>query len=858
MRIIVVIFSLLFCFPVSYSQKKQTQVQKNMRYEQIINSNWTFNYLPKESAPKNYESFGFDDSKWPAISIPHTWRSYETTGELHPFIINSAEDDNMYWWTGWGWYRKRFALNKEYFGRKVFIEFVGVQKYCKVWLNGKLLGEHKGAFGSFDFDITAIVKPEGSENVLAVAVNNFQEGSAPFFPDSDGGYYEYGGIIRNVRLVLKDQLHIPMQGSATHEGGTFITTPVANEKQAVVRVQTWVKNDYPQKKSCTLRTTIYDASNKSVKAISSQSSINPGQLFMFDQTFKPIKAPRLWSPDNPYLYTVKSEVIDANTVVDVYSSPLGLRIYSWDRNKKSLTINGKQTVLKGGNRKQDYPWLGGAVPEWLILMDCKYKDETESYNFLRTIYNQDNRIVYEQADKSGIVIDAETFSINDRNSSPQEVEQKVKEIVRSNRNHPSVMFWSFGSDAGFSAGSKFAQAEDPTRQVLSGRINPDSATSYYMYDIKNSKTPASLTVTGATKISMTGSHNKIEADRGTVVIVTAGLTDSNGNTIHGSARNLKWVVTGPATLVGPFDYETDVNGNKQITGDWYNGLPATNIIRSTGIPGKIKITVFASGIASGSYEIDAAPYKPDNSEFREPLLTDEGRRPVARLIINIDRLDEVTKEIIYTQEPISIPLSDRAKSLRSVRDYILKNNPKADTASVEFRALTEILAVQLQNNGGKMVVEDYNYNINHFNNCRLIYSYIIATKLPPLFKETLRRYYSKSVITLGSEKNAGDEMNWLNWMPSGGTVVIVQDENTKTGVKGVIYTKKESLPDIITIVYPKFVTFSEDSKERALIFIAKMNPHVYASSSADGSGTISYMAKKGEMLLIPLYKFISE
>jgi beta-galactosidase len=142
MRFITFVICLLFCFSLSYSQKKQTQMQNNRRIEKIINSGWTFNYFPKESAPRNYEAFGFDDSKWSAISLPHTWRTYETTGELNPFIINSAEDDNMYWWTGWGWYRKHFSLNREYFGRKVFIEFEGVQKYCKVWLNGQLLGEH--------------------------------------------------------------------------------------------------------------------------------------------------------------------------------------------------------------------------------------------------------------------------------------------------------------------------------------------------------------------------------------------------------------------------------------------------------------------------------------------------------------------------------------------------------------------------------------------------------------------------------------------------------------------------------------------------------------------------------------------
>jgi hypothetical protein len=576
---------------------------------------------------------------------------------------------------------------------------------------------------------------------------------------------------------------------------------------------------------------------------------------MFDQTFKPLKSPHLWSPGNPYLYTVKSEVVDGNNVVDVCSGTLGLRTYNWDSDKKILTVNGQQTVLKGGNRRQDYPWLGGAVPEWLILMDCLYKDEKDGYNFFRTVYNQDSKVVYDQADRSGIVIDAEISGMNEKSLSPPDYEQRVKEIIRSNRNHPSVIFWSFGSDAVFSAGSEFARAEDPTRPLLPVRIHNGSPDSFPGFERKNTKTTAIAALNGAAGISLRASHSKIVADRGSVVIVTADLIDSNGNTIQGETGNLKWMVTGPATLVGPVHYIADDNGNNNINGDWYKGFPTENIIRSTGIAGKIKVSVFSSGIASGNVELDAEPYIADNSVFREPLLYDQGRRPVARLIINLDRLDEVPKEIIHTPEPVTILVSDRAGTLRSVRDFILKNNPAADTASVEFRALAEILAIQLLNNAGKMPAEDYNYNIDHYNNCRLIYSYIMATRLPSLYKETLRKYYSGSIITLGSEKNAGNEMNWLNWIPSGGTVVIVQDDNTAGGIKGAVYTKKTSLNDIIAIVYPQFEGFSEEGKERALTFISKMNPFVDAEKSG---GKASYAARPGEMILIPLYKFISE
>lgn len=143
MKVITLLISAIFCISVSNAQKKPVETQKSRRIEKVINSNWTFNYFPVESADKGYETTKFDDSKWTTISLPHTWSTFETTGEIHPYIGNAAESDNPYWWIGWGWYRKHFTVNKEYADRKVFIEFEGVQKYCKVWINGNYLGTEK-------------------------------------------------------------------------------------------------------------------------------------------------------------------------------------------------------------------------------------------------------------------------------------------------------------------------------------------------------------------------------------------------------------------------------------------------------------------------------------------------------------------------------------------------------------------------------------------------------------------------------------------------------------------------------------------------------------------------------------------
>ena len=130
------------------------------------------------------------------------------------------------------------------------------------------------------------------------------------------------------------------------------------------------------------------------------------------------------------------------------------------------------------------------------------------------------------------------------------------------------------------------------------------------------------------------------------------------------------------------------------------------------------------------------------------------------------------------------------------------------------------------NSNGTLIADDYNFNIGHYNSCRIISGYINPLKLPPLFKDWLKKYYADEIILRGNEKNSGDEMNWLNWIPSGGTVVVSQEEKTPLWPKGTIVTSKTDLDNLIATVYPVFTNYSPEAKERALIFIGKMNPYI--------------------------------
>jgi beta-galactosidase len=1007
----------------AYSQNRPSELSKSPRIEKIINSQWTFNYFPDEKANAGYESTGFDDSKWPAISIPHTWSTFETTGDIHPFIKSPSESDNPYWYSGWGWYHKHFQLAPGFNEKKVFIEFEGVQKYCKVWINGKYLGDHKGGYGSFDFDITANIK-EGKDNMIAVAVNNSQKDQFRIPPMATGDFNVYGGIYRDVKLVLKDKLYIPMQGSASHEGGTFVTTPGVSENKGNVRVQTWIKNDYPQGKECTLNTYLIDASGKIIQTVKSKNTIHPGQLYKFDQTFKTVKNPHLWSNESPYLYTVYSEVTDGTRVTDTYTSLFGFRWFKWDFRENNLYVNGKKMVIYGGNRHQEYPWLGDAIPKWITLMDLTDISDNLNYNFLRTAHYPNDQYVYELTDKFGIVADEESPSIGNQDFSPDVQQQQIREMIRRDRNHPSIMFWSMGNETNRAADSRYAAAEDTTRILTARRAAGGSAGAYvhhtddnlpmesqsvntirgwYNKDIKDiessdgqncgteerqqnmllasgkfgtgnmcswiyedhggsreylnspllnvspqgyvdvyripkysyyfwqatySQKPmvfiqphywrsqylgqkkdiavtsncdkVELKVNGVSKgtlipdqgnyhmvsfkdvliengtltaigtrtgktvttqvvmagdparIVLKGSDQKMKADRSSVVTITADIVDSKGIHIYGASNTVKWSVTGPATLVGPAIYGSDIDKDHGTDGVWYINMPVSNIIRSTGKPDKIHISVSASGLASGMLDIDAVDAKPDNSVIIEPILNDEGRNPVTRSSFSEERLDETPQEIKPTSDELKLNSSDKQGYAATIKDYIFRNNPSVDSATVEFRTLVNLFATHLINNNGRLVADDYNFNVSHFNNCRLISGYINSLKLPPLFKDGLKKYYADCVIAKGIEKNAGEEMNWMNWIPSGGTVVISQDGPFPGWPKGTVVTGKSNLADLIELVYPVFSHYDQDAKERALVFTGKMNPYVHVIS------TSAYTAEKGKPILIPLIKFISQ
>ncbi len=209
-----------------------------------------------------------------------------------------------------------------------------------------------------------------------------------------------------------------------------------------------------------------------------KKTLAPGELAEFDQTSQPIAHPHLWSPESPYVYTVVSEVWDGGVAVDSFVSPLGIREFKWDYASNRLILNGKKVLIHGSNRHQEYPWLGDATPKWLHLLDMRDFRLNLNHNFMRTAHYPQDPAIYDFCDRYGIIVIEEAPNIKRQKFSEEVQVQQLREMIRRDRNHPSIFFWSMGNETDDAVDSKFAVEEDTTRLIHARDVYNDSAGKY--------------------------------------------------------------------------------------------------------------------------------------------------------------------------------------------------------------------------------------------------------------------------------------------------------------------------------------------------------------------------------------------
>lgn len=398
------------------------RAQENLlpRVQFSINDNWRFKPYGVEFVPLAKT----DVTAWEGVDLPHTWNA------------NDPFDDDGTYRRGISWYRKSFTFGNRFKGKRIYILFEGANQVSDVYVNGAFAGRHKGGYTAFNFDITEYIKL-GEENIIAVQVNNAQDN---FIPPLSVGYALYGGIYRDTWIIALNSLHFSLSDHAS--GGIYISTPKVNAKYANVSVKSLLVNEDKTTKSFDVIHTVYDADNNKITSVRKAFTLALYARAELSVNTPEISSPELWSPEKPYLYTVKSQIIENGKVVDEVTNPLGFRWYSFNA-ATGFSLNGKKYILKGTNRHQDFKGKGSALTNEDHYRDLKIIKDM-GCNFLRLAHYPQDPEVLRLADKMGLLIWEEVPVVNYINPDPgflKNAQETIREMVRQNYNHPSIIIW---------------------------------------------------------------------------------------------------------------------------------------------------------------------------------------------------------------------------------------------------------------------------------------------------------------------------------------------------------------------------------------------------------------------------------
>jgi hypothetical protein len=394
------------------------------RLELNFNLDWKYHQGDASGA----DATTYDDSTWTYVDLPHSTK----------FV--TPEDPNAY--LGLSWYRKYFTVASTYQGRKVYIEFEAAMQSADVWVNGTKMIRHEGGYTPFTIDVTDAVTYGGADNVIAVKLDS--NASPDWAPGWNGVDFQYdGGLYRNVNMYVTDRLHVTdaVYADKPAGGGVFVTYPSVSTSSATVEVRTNVINEYPNARSATLETTLVDAGGHVVGTASLTASVEAGADHDFVQEIT-VSNPMLWSPYTPNLYNLHTTVKDGSTAVDDTTTRIGIRRIEWSH-EGGLIINGSRFMALGVNMHQEIYGLGNAIPDQSVYYDVK-RIKDAGLNFIRGAHYPHSPAFYDACDELGIlVLDAQTGwqHYNDTPAFNDNTFRELRDMIRRDRNHPSVVAW---------------------------------------------------------------------------------------------------------------------------------------------------------------------------------------------------------------------------------------------------------------------------------------------------------------------------------------------------------------------------------------------------------------------------------
>lgn len=456
------------------------------REDKLINQDWSFRFSHQVNANAARR-----------VDLPHTWNVQDALGGKHDYK------------RGIGNYTKKIFIRPEWQSKRLFLRFEGANCVSNVFVNGKHIGEHRGGYGAFVFEVTDKVE-YGKENTLLVRVNNGEQLDVmPLV----GDFNFYGGIYRDVHLLLTDNLCISPLDYAS--SGVYLIQQQITDKQAAICARINLSNGTGELRKAVLRLQVNDE-KKTVYETEKEVSMIPHTDVQVENIEFILKNPRLWNgTQDPFMYQTVVTLIKDGKELDKVEQPLGVRYYITDPDK-GFFLNGKHLPLHGVCRHQERAEVGNA------LYPVHHEEDTRimldmGVNAVRLAHYPQATYMYDLMDKYGIVTWAEIPFVGpggyadkgfvDQPSFRENGKEQLKEMIRQHYNHPSICFWGLFNELKEQGDNPveyikelnaMAHREDPTRPTTSAS-NQDGALNFITdhiawnrYDGWYGATPATL------------------------------------------------------------------------------------------------------------------------------------------------------------------------------------------------------------------------------------------------------------------------------------------------------------------------------------------------------------------------------
>ena len=423
---------------------------------------WKFHLTDVEQA----QDPAVTDDAWRNVDLPHDWSIEGEFSQSHPATAGGGALPG-----GIGWYRKTFSMSSTDSGKIVYIDFDGVYRDSKVWINGHYLGRRPSGYSSFRYELTPYLF-FGKKNILAVRVDNSLQ------PNSR--WYSGSGIYRHVRLTIVEPIHVDLWG-------TYVTVSDISTASALVRIQTSLRNASGFGETVSLLTTILDDRGNKVTRVNTEATLGADAVTRVEQLLQ-IKNPCLWSTRKPVLYTAVSQVLVHDHDCDRYETRFGVRSFSFD-SLQGFSLNGEKLKLQGVCNHHDLGCLGAAIHHRALQRQLEIL-KAMGCNSIRTSHNPPAPELLDLCDRMGFLVMDEAFDMWKKKKSSFDYsmywdewhQRDLEDLVRRDRNHPSVFMWSIGNEileqwdsSGVSMAQELATTVhrlDPYRPITSGCNDP--------------------------------------------------------------------------------------------------------------------------------------------------------------------------------------------------------------------------------------------------------------------------------------------------------------------------------------------------------------------------------------------------